>query len=587
MNGLEEIVFIPPDKEIYSKYLDRDYFDEKEFPHSHRGHNYAIDIIRLDIISCIYIKFACARYIKDLKRIEDSECTFYFDPKKSEKFLRLGQKFKHVKGRWKTDHIEFEPWQLFKGLNIFGFIDKRTESRRFRSAHIEVARGNGKSADASIMGLYFLCLEDPIGNEVYSAATKKDQARIILDSSRAMAKANKSFLAKTGTNVLKHHIEHEESNSFFKALSSDSDSLDGLQPALGLIDELHAHKTRDVFDVLDSAMSKRSDSLMYVITTAGTNTDGIGYSESQYAKKLLLGEVENDQYFALVYTLDENDEPYDSSVWIKSNPNLGVSVDEINLKSKANKAKDDPASENNFFVKHLNLWTNSYIPFFNLKKWEICKNLGVVNLEDMKGESCFVGIDLSSKIDITSFSYVFHPGDEYYFFNKFFLPEERLNDSRNKDLYRKWSKQNWLNLTPGNTLNFGKLQDELLEDSKHYSMQEVYYDPWNAEEFAQNMLQESIEMVEFRMNTGNLSEPMKRFGAIILDLHARHEGNPMFAWMLRNVVAKYDANENVFPRKEHQDLKIDGSVSSIMALAGHLRKRVEISVYETRGVVVI
>lgn len=593
MNGIEhesnQKKFRKPNSNDLGSVLFENYFNHEKYPNVSKGHKYALDVINGKIVACIYIKEACVRYLKDLKRAEKKDCFFFYDASRAERFLRIAQKFKHVKGKWKDPFIIFEGWQCFMGINIFGFIDKETDSRRFRSAHIEIGRGNAKSTIASIMGLYFLCLEEPNGNEVYSAATKKDQAKIILDSARAMAKSNKSYRHRNGVQVLRHHIEHEESNSFFKALSSDSDGLDGLQPVLGLIDELHAHKTREVFDVIDSAMSKRNDSLMFSITTAGFKTTGIGYSESQYAKKLSLGETENDNFFALVFTLDEEDDHYDEKNWIKANPNLCVSVDLKNLRAKARKAKDDPESENNFLVKHLNVWTNASNPFFNIKKWEYIKDLGKVVLEDFKGEKCYAGIDLSTKIDLTSIGLVFHPDENYYLATRNFLPEARVTDlqNRNRELYRKWSNQGWLNLTPGETINYPKLEDEFQELMSMFSLQECYFDPWNATEFAQRMLMERIEMVEFRMNIGNLSEPMKKLDAVIRESQVRHEGSPLAKWCIGNVVAKKDANENVFPRKEHDELKIDPVIPWIMGMAGWMRNKKMPSVYETRGIIVL
>lgn len=589
MNEVVEKIFSPPIPEFLGNVLEKDYFDSELFPYTVKGHGYAIDIINGDIVACYEIKQACKRYLEDLKKSELKDNEYFFDAERSERFLRIAQKFKHVKGNWDKDFIIFEPWQCFLGVNIFGFVDKETNSRRFRTAYVEVARGNAKSTKASILGLYFLCLEDPNGNEVYSAATKKDQARIILDSARAMAKGNKSYRDRFGVNVMKHHIEHESSNSFFKALSSDSDSLDGLQPVLGLVDELHAHKTREIYDVIDSAMSKRNDSLMFVITTAGFNTNGIGHSESQYAKKLLRGETQNDQFFALVYTLDENDDPYEESNWIKANPNLGVSVDIKNLKAKARKAQDDPESENNFLVKHLNVWTNATNPFFNIKKWDILKNFGVVRLEDFYGEDCVAAIDLASKIDLTSKAFVFHPDDNYYIFLRNYIPEARLSDrtNRNRDLYRSWVKQNWLIATPGEAINYNKIQEEFLRLLDNFNIYECMFDPWNAAQFAQGLIADGIPMTEFRMNTGNLSEPMKMLGASILDQKIRHEDSPLVRWSMSNVVAKRDANDNVFPRKDHEELKIDPAISIIMAFAGWVKKIQEKSIYEERGIIVL
>lgn len=568
----------------------------KDYKNVERGHQYALDIVSGKIVACVHIINSCKRYLGDLEQERnDPECTFYFSKDKAERFLKLAQTFKHIKGRWKTPNIVFEPWQCFVFMNVFGFLLHETGERRFRSAHVEVARGNGKSALMSICALYVLGLDNPKGNEVYSAATGKDQARIVFDSARAMARGNPEFLEHTGIEVQQHKLIHDDSNSFMRPLSSESTTLDGLIPALAVIDELHAHKNRGVFDVIDSAMSKRDDSLMFVITTAGFDTTNIGYSQSKYAQKIAAKEVEDETFFSMVYTLDEDDDPFDENNWIKPNPNWGISVDPKNFKSKALKAQAQPESLNNFLVKHLNVWTNAMSPYYSVAKWKELKS--VQELEDFKGKTCFIGVDLASKIDICSFSIMFRDRefienedgeevkqDAYYVFNKNFCPEATIAESNN-ELYPKWVKDGHLIATKGEAINYEKLESIMLQLSREYNIEGVLFDPWNATEFAQRMMKEDIEMIEMRMNTGNLSEPMKRLEALIRTKDIFHNGNGLDAWSLGNVVAKEDANDNVFPRKDSEKLKIDPIIAMIMALAGWLKDEAQESIYNERGII--
>lgn len=558
---------------------------KKKYPFCYSGNEYAEKVINGDIIACKQVIGSCKRYFKDLERAEDDQCSFYFDLDLAERFLRLAQKFKHVKGNWDNPCIIYESWQNFIFMNVFGFISKITGSRRFRTCHIEVPRGNGKSAIASQVGLYMLALENPKGNEVYSAATGRDQARIILDSARAMARANKGFLKATGVRVLAHQVVHEKSESFFRALSADSNTLDGLQPVCALIDELHSHKNRSVYDVIDSAMSKRRDSLLFVITTAGFDTSGIGYSQSAYCSKICNGDFEDDSFFGIVYTIDEKDDPYNRLSWIKANPNWGISVDPINFESKAMKAKENPSDQNNFNVKHLNVWTNSASPFFNVRKWDLCTN-HKLSLDDFKGEKCWVGIDLASKIDLTSFAYIFKRDNKYYFFTENFIPEQTIIESKN-DLYPKWVASGDVIKTKGEAINYSYLEEVLFHRSRQFKFIGVHYDPWNATELAQIMSGKRIEMIEFRMTVANLSEPMKKIDASLREERFIHRENSCERWCLGNVVAKVDANDNVFPRKDNDQLKIDPIVAAIMAMAGWVQEEENESVYEKRGIIII
>jgi phage terminase large subunit-like protein len=558
-------------------------FDKAKYPFCYDGHKYALDVMDGTIPVSKFVLGAVKRYLEDIETAKDENNWYYFNPDRAERFLKLVQKFKHVKGVWDDPHIHYEPWENFIFMNVYGFINKKTDSRRFRTVYIEVPRGNGKSLLASQVGLYHLVLENPVGNEVYSAATGREQARIILDSSRAMARANKDFMKATGTEVQAHSIIHRKSNSYFKALSSDGKTLDGLQPACALIDELHSHKTDEVYNVIESAMAKRRDSLLFIITTAGFDTTGIGYAQSAYNKKICLGEVNNDQQFAIVYTIDDDDDPYNPISWEKANPNWGVSVDPDRIEATAKKSKVDASTKNNFLVKHLNTWLDASQPFFDKQRWLEHGNRDL-KIEDFYGEPCYVGIDLASKIDICSFAFVFNKNDKYQVFTYNFCPKETIKKSKNSN-YEKWVEQNDLISTLGEAINFNKLEAVFVDKANMVKMTAGHYDPWNATQFAQNLITKFFEMVEFRMNTANLSEPMKELDALIRKNEIEHCGNEVTSWCIGNVVAKYDQNDNVFPRKDNNDLKIDPVIAIIMALAGWIQEEDSKSVYEERDLI--
>ena len=551
-------------------------FNKEKFPNCYAAYEYAEKVLSGEIPSCVYVVGPCRRFISDLEKGE-----YPFDADKAEKYLRLTQRFKHVKGTWDSDYILYEPWQKFVFANIMGFMNPRTGSRRFRTAHIEIPRGQGKSANASQMALWFLALDNPKGNEVSCLATKTEQARIVLDSARAMAKASPDFLKATGVEVLAHRVIHQKSNSFVRALSSDDKSLDGLNDILAICDELHA-MSRDLFDVISSGMSKRKDSLLLCITTAGFNLEGVGYSQSAYAKKVATGEVQDDQFFSVVYTIDEGDDIFDMSTWIKANPNWGVSVDPVTFEAKANKAKITPSDINNFKTKHLNIWCGEAKSFFSVEAWDKCADPSI-KIEDFLRSPCYVGIDLASKVDLTSFAYVFRREGIYYIFDRTFIPEQTVTDARNP-LYENCIGSGHLIATPGEAIHYPKLKDDFISMAKNFKILGAPYDPWNATSFAQDCSNERIEMVEFRMNTANLSEPTKNLDALIRQGKIRHNGSPLLKWCLGNVVAKEDAAGNVFPRKNNEKLKIDPIIAIIMSIAMWMNEKEEVSSYASRGI---
>lgn len=548
-----------------------------EAPFCAAGHQYAEEVVSGKIPAGKSIIAACERYLRD---VENEDANFYFDVTTAEKYLRNVQNFHHVEGHWPVPNIKYEPWQCWVWMNIMGFRLKETGFRRFRVAHLEVARGNAKSTMASQAALYFLALDNPNGNYISAVATKKDQARIVLDSARAMAKKNSSYLRHTGVQVLAHTIVHKQSNSVVRALAADSGSMDGLKDVLAICDELHAMDRR-VFEVITSGMSKRKDSLVLCITTAGSDVHSVGYSQTAFAKKVASGEVDDDSFFAAVYTLDEDDDWADESVWIKANPGLGVSVDIDSLRAKVEKALVSPSDIANIRIKHMNQWISEANAFFDQNVWDKCADTSL-KLESFVGKQCRLGLDLASHIDITSIGLIFRDKGKYYVFDKSFIPEETVDKVKNS-LYDNCIGTGHLVKTKGAAINYEFIQGEVLEINRNYRVIECMYDAWNATETAQK-LSDKVEMVKVAMNVANFSEPMKKLDALMRSGNIVHNGSPLLRWCLGNVVAKEDHNGNVFPRKSHEKLKIDPIVALLMALAGWIAEGDETSVYESRGI---
>jgi phage terminase large subunit-like protein len=551
--------------------------DPKKHPNCFRGHKYAEDIVSGKIAACKYIIGSCSRYLKDL---ENLDAGWFFDADKAEKYLRSVQKLTHVIGNWKTKRILYEPWQCWLWMCVQGFRFRETGFRRFRVMHLEIGRGNAKSTMLSQLALYELSLDAPNGNQISTVATKKDQARIVLDASRAMARKNLSYLKHTGVKVLAHAISHPASNSVMRALASEHSGLDGLNDILAICDELHAMK-RDTFEVISSGMSKRTDSLLACITTAGQDVHSVGHSQSTYAKKVSTGEMEDDQFFSAVYTLDEGDDWEDSKTWIKANPNLGVSVDVVTLQAKIDKATVTPADIPNIKIKHMNLWIAEAQAFYDQEVWDKCAD-PTLKLENFKGQPCRLGIDLASHIDITSIAIIFKKNDVYTLFDKSYIPEDTIRSAKNM-LYDDCVAKGNLISTKGAAINYDFIRNEAEGLAKDFKILECGYDAWNATETAQK-LSNKIEMVKVAMNVANLSEPMKKLDSLMRQGKIKHNGSPLLRWCLGNIVAKEDHNGNVFPRKSHTKLKIDPIIATLICLALWLQNQEVESVYETRGI---
>ena len=561
-------------------------FDEKEFPNLFDGHNYALDIVSGKIKGNKWVIGSCRRYLNDMKRIkEDKECPFYFRADKAERFLRLVQKFHHAVGHWDNPCIIYEPWQKYVWMCIRGFYSHKTKMIRFRTAHVDVARGNAKSTMASQAALYELCCDNPNGNRIYCSATSRDQAKEVLNGSQIMARKNKSFLDKFSVDIRAHEILHQESNSYIKAISAQANSLDGKIGKMIITDELHAMQ-RKTFEVLDSGQSKRRDSLLLSITTAGYENSGVGASQRRYAQKVALAEIDDDTFFSMVYCLDEDEHDiWNKDNWIMANPNWGVSVDPDNFQAKAKKAKENPEDQANFKIKHLNIYLGSLNQFFDVKKWQKCKDESL-SLDSFVGKRCYIGMDLSTKIDISSLALCFYEDGKYVFFFKNYIPEKRLEETKNRNYFR-YVEEGDLTVTPGEVINMDLIENDILQMSKKFKVTGVHFDPWSATQMATRLSQQRVEMVEFRMNTGNLSEPTKKMQAIMQSGECGHNSGEMLDWCIGNVACKYDAVGNVFPRKEHVNMKIDPVISATMAIAGHINDEAEGSIYEERGMIFI
>lgn len=551
-------------------------FDPALYPNCAAGHAYAEEIVAGKINASKYVIGACQRYLREVSMEHPN---WYFDASAAEKYLRTVQKFAHVTGHWKTPNIVYSPWQKWVWMNIVGFKMRETGFNRFRIAHVEIGRGNSKSTMASQASLYFMALDNPNGNIISTVATKKDQARIVLDAARNMARKNSSFLKKTGVKVLAHTVVHPKSNSQIRALSSEANGLDGLNDRMAVCDELHAMR-RETFEVIYSGMSKRSDSLTLCITTAGSDVDSIGHSQSAYAKRVCLGGIEDDQFFAVVYCLEEDDDWTDEKNWIKANPDMGGAVDIVTFRAKVLKAIEIPSDVPNLKIKHFNMWISEANAFYDLRKWDECAKPDL-KIEDFKNVPCRAALDLASHIDITSNAIIFRKDGMYTIFDKSYLPEGTIKDQRNT-LYDDCVARGYLIATKGDAINYDHIRAEVEELVRGYKVEEMGYDSWNATETAQK-LSDKVEMVKIAMNVANLSEPMKKLDALMRQGKIQHNGSPLLRWCLGNVVAKEDHNGNFYPRKSHPKLKIDPIIAILMALALWLQTEEKDSIYESRG----
>lgn len=526
---------------------------------------YAKEVVAGNIPANELVILACKRHLNDLKKSKTKAFPYKFDVDLANRYLDFFDLLKHSKGELAGQPIHLELWQCFRIGSVFGWIHKETGLRRFFEAYHQVPRKNGKSTEAAGVGVELLTIDGEQGAEVYSAATKKDQARIIFDEAKRMVNASSHI--KRHINIYQTNMSMPMSNSKFEPLSSDANSLDGLNIHGGIIDELHAHKTRDVYDVLVTATGARKQPLIWIVTTAGFNTNGICYEKYEYSVKVLKGVIEDDRFFCYIAQADENDDPFDENTWIKANPNIGVSCSLEDLRTKAKQAKEIPAALTNFMVKHLNMWVNAETAWMNMQKYKECEEANSdFDISQLEGERCFCGVDLSATTDITSVNLEFplHDG-RYAWINHCFLPEDGIleKERRDKVPYTAWAREGYITLTPGPTIDYEWIQSYIMEMSKKYQIQEIDYDPWNSTQFANNLMNEGFECVEIRQGFKTLSEPIKDVEKLILEKRLITFNNPVLRFAISNAVPSLDPAGNIKLDKSKASKRIDPIIAGV------------------------
>lgn len=556
---------------------------------------YIDDVLSGEVVACRWVKLACERHRRDLET--GGERGLFFDASAAKLVVAFFNVLKHSKGEWAGQRIRLEPWQQAHLWMLFGW--KRADgTRRFRTSYLEVARKNGKSTLAAGVGLYLLVADQEPGAEIYTAATKRDQARIIHQEAIRMVKQSRELQREV--KVFKDNIHSLKTFSKYEPLGRDANSMDGLNVHGALVDELHAHPTGEVWDVLETATGSRRQALMYAITTAGNNRTTICYQFHEYTRKILEGVVEDDSHYGIIYTLDrvakdeeelgegEIEDWEDTAVWIKANPNLGVSKKLDNMADKARKAANIPARLSAFLQKELNIWVAGEGRWLLPEQWRRC-NIRPIVVDRLLGKRCWGGLDLSSTLDITAWVMVFEPDEEGVcdVLCRFWIPDEnvaqRVKDDRVP--YDAWIRNGWLETTPGNVVEYDWILAGIREDFGLFNLQEAAFDPWNATHVSNKLIEDGVEMVEFRQGYFSMNPAVKAGEVAIQKRTINHGGNPVLAWMADNVIMARDPAGNMKPDKAKSREKIDGIVAWLMAhYRGTVSEGLKRSVYEERGI---
>ena len=532
------------------------------------------------------VRLACARHLRDLKRRD-----IYFDAAKGAWVVEFFTHLRHSKGQKAGTPFVLQDWQAFIVGSLFGWRTHKGGPRRFRTAYIEVPRKNGKSTLAAGLALVLAFFDGEAGAEVYVAATKRDQARIVFEEAQRMVKASPSLKKRITSFVGNLHITATAQK--LQPLGADADSMDGLNIHAAIVDELHAHKTRAIVDVLETATSARTQPLVFYVTTAGYDRHSVCWERHAYTERLLDGTLKDDASFGYIAAADEKDDWRKPATWAKANPNLGVSVSQEDLERKVRRAIEIPAEQNAFRRLHLNQWTQQETRWLDPAVWDECAGpVGWLELrEAMRGEICYLGMDLASSLDVSAVVGWFP--EHNVVIPWFWIPEVGMRErvARDRVPYDQWTEQQAVFTTPGEVTDQDEIQRHILEHvSQIYQVREIAYDAWNATQLAVRLQGAGATTVSLAQTIGMMSEAVKHLEELVVGRKLQHGGHPVLRWMASNCETQSDSYGNRKLKKPDraEAKRVDGMVALAMAVSRELRQEAPRgSVYEERGLLTL
>jgi phage terminase large subunit-like protein len=537
------------------------------------------------IVASHHAKAACVRFLDDLDVARRGDGQWEFREDLAARAMLFAGTMPNIKGPMAGRSIELMDWQKFAYANIFGWVERGTETRRFRQGVIFVPKGNGKTTVSAPLALYLTFGEGEGGAEGYAAAVSRDQARILFDTAQNMARRSTDLRREWGVGVLTNSIFQEATASKFIPISSDAKALDGLNVHCAVCDEIGSHRTSEVYDALLTATGKRRQPFLLSISTATGNAAGIGKQLWDYLMRVLSTGPRDDRVFGIIYSIDDDDDPWEEATWIKANPGWGVSVQPDAIRAIMKQARNNPAQEAAAKTRHLNVWVGADESLFSTSAWGACAK--PLRIDDYRGRECHLAFDGASKTDLAALAAVFPEGDgRYTAFCRCYLNEAAVLEARNPS-YPGWANDGHLVITPGNETDYATIEADILEWSRMLRVRSFAYDPWGSTYLAQRLDEARVPIVEFRSTTQNFSEPTKELDAAMRSGRISHDGNGPLTWCIGNVVGHYDARGNVYPRRPRPENKIDAAIALIMGIARCMTDEGPSVYTPTRGIISI
>lgn len=552
---------------------------------------YAEEAIEDKLHFGIWFRHAAERFLRDLKRAQENGAPYFFSAAWANAACRFIEALPHVEGTWETETITLHPVHVFFVVNLFGFrkaasgelrvagVQLRQPSRRrYTMSLLSTARKNAKTTIGAAIMLACECLENENGAQLLSAATTGSQARLAFNTARRMAAKAEGLQDEYEIEPLANSIIRHENGATFKPINSKASTQDGLNPSHVLLDEIHAHKTRDLVDVLASAAGGRANPLWLYTTTEGYESPGPWAELRGFAQNVLSNVVEADHFLVVYCAVDEDDGDFDEESWIKANPLMSVNpLLREEMDKLAIGARNMPGSLAEFRIKRLNRRAAAAKAWVNLTRWRKCN--GPVNLDDMVGHPCCAGFDGASTTDMAAWVLLWKILDTFYTWGRFWVPADAVasRTERKSVNYSGWIEQGFVTQCSGASHDYGAIKRDVLIDIRRFNPTIIAYDPWNATQFINDLMAEGVDaateddphgLMQFRQGPASFNPAMKLCEAEYLNGRLRHGGNPVLQWHMANVVPSYDSNMNIKPNKLKSPDKIDGAVALFMAFGG-------------------
>lgn len=550
--------------------------------------DYALAVLDGAIPAGPFVIWACERHMMDLRRDD-----IYLDLAAVQLRVNFFKLLRHYKGEFYGRSFELAAWQMFRIGSVFGWKRSETKRRRYRVAYTEIPRKNGKTTEMAGVGLAGMLVDGEPGAEVYAVATKKDQAKIVWGDAKEMIRATPALSSRLRS--YQTAIVYAKAAAKFAPLGRDSQTLDGLNPSLGLYDEFHAWRDRELRGKIRQGMGARREPLEWIVTTAGTDSESPCYELREHALNVLDPEQPDfvdDSLFAYIACPFEGDDPGDVATWARANPNLGIGKSVQSIQELWDVAKMMPSELNDFLIYQLNIWTNSAEGWLPLDAWKAC-GAAPVDAAALVGQRCYAGLDLAQVNDLSALVLVFpDAAPEWQVLSFFWCPQEdiRRRSKLDKVPYDRWARDGYITATPGNATDYAFIEATIREVCARYDVVELLYDRWSAHQMIGNLSAEGINCVGYGQGYKDQSPALKELERRLISKTINHGGHPILRWNASNAQVVRDPAGGIKLSKKDPRKRIDGIAALSNAIGGIILNRPDEngpSIYETQGITIL